>query len=105
MLGNLQYRIFDLGPLKEPKQAPIPALGLHDISLYCPVEGSTVSSYKDQRGRTPKSLIFPKEGLDFLNKYSKVKTYQNPSQMRKTVKSTLKEVFILTEVNRTKVSK
>lgn len=92
------------GPLNEPKQAAIPALALCDVPPYCPVEGTTLSPYKAQRGKTPKSLIFPK-GVDFLNKYSKVRTYQNPSQMRKTVKSTSKEVLILTEVNRIKVGR
>lgn len=51
----------------------------------------------------PKVSHLPKERVDFLN--SKLRTYKNPTQMRKTVKSAPKEAFILTEVNSIKVSK
>lgn len=42
-LKMLYCRNFALGPLKESKQAPIPALGLHDVPRYCHEEGTTVS--------------------------------------------------------------
>lgn len=76
-----------LGPLKEPKQALIPILRLHHSPPYYPERGTTAPPYKEQR-KTPKSLLFPKGWVDLLNKYSKVRTYQHPPQLRKTVNLT-----------------